>query len=124
MVVGRDRNKLLCLFLSDDVLVQFLLDPVRGGNIINGKDRLVQPLFLFFHFGTGLSETAAVSEDVSQIKEPDGRSSLSLFFVLLLAGFIRILIPSGKDDFRCRPGKGVVLGRNADLDLNRDILFL
>ena len=69
MVVSRNGDQFFGPFLTNDVLVQFLLYFMRSRNVVNGKDGFAGILLFLFDPGPGLTETAAVSEDISQIQD-------------------------------------------------------
>ena len=66
MVVDSHCNHLLCLFLSNDILVQPALYNVRGRDILHGKDRLFLGLLLnllllrYLHGGRGCVQVTEV----------------------------------------------------------------
>ena len=47
---------------------------MRGRDIVDGEDRLSGSFLFLFNLGSGLAETSAVTENISQIQETDGRS--------------------------------------------------
>ena len=86
MVVDGNRDHLLGLFLTDDIIIQFGLDFMRGRDAVQIKFLLrLRACFLFLH--PLRIRNPAASEQFSQIKDGKGRQVRRL----VIPVFLRLL---------------------------------